>query len=46
MNDVPPAQYASVIRDLIKHENEVTNHRIMWLLIVQGLLVNAYVIIQ
>ena len=43
MYDVRPEQYASVIRDLIKHENDVTNHRIMWLLIGQGLLVNAYV---
>lgn len=43
MYDVGPEQYATVIRDLIKHENDVINHRIMWLLIVQGLLVNAYV---
>ncbi len=41
--DVRPEQYATVIRELIRHENDVTNHRIMWLLIVQGLLVNAYV---
>jgi hypothetical protein len=46
MYDVRPEQYATVIRDLIKHENDVTNHRIMWLLIVQGLLVNAYVILR
>ncbi len=43
MYDVGPEQYATVIRDLIKHENELTNHRIMWLLVIQGLLVNAYV---
>lgn len=43
MYDVGPEQYASVIRELIRHENDVTNHRTMWLLIVQGLLVNAYV---
>lgn len=43
MHDVRPEQYATVIRELIRHENDVTNHRIMWLLIVQGLLVNAYV---
>jgi hypothetical protein len=43
MYDVRPEQYATVIRELIRHENDVTNHRIMWLLIVQGLLVNAYV---
>ena len=41
--DVPPEQYATVIRELIMHENDVTNHRLMWLLIIQGLLVNAYV---
>jgi len=46
MYDVRPEQYATVIRDLIKHENDVTNHRIMWLLIVQGLLVNAYVVLR
>jgi hypothetical protein len=43
MYDVRPEQYATVIRELIRHENDVTNHRIMWLLVVQGLLVNAYV---
>ncbi len=41
--DVPPIQYAAVIRDLIRGENDVTNHRLMWLLIIQGLLANAYV---
>ena len=41
--DVGPEQYATVIRELIRHEDDVTNHRIMWLLIVQGLLINAYV---
>ncbi len=41
--DVGPSQYATVIRELIRHENDVTNHRTMWLLVVQGLLVNAYV---
>jgi hypothetical protein len=34
MCDVRPEPYATVIRGLIKHENDVTNHRIMWLLIV------------
>ncbi len=43
MSDVRPEQYATVIRELIRHENDVTNHRTMWLLVVQGLLVNAYV---
>ena len=41
--DVRPDQYASVIRDLMKHENDLTNHRTMWLLVIQGLLVNAFV---
>jgi hypothetical protein len=42
-HDVRPELYVSVIRELIRHEDDVTNHRIMWLLVVQGLLVNAYV---
>ena len=41
--DVRPEQYATVIRELIRHENDVTNHRTMWLLVMQGLLANAYV---
>jgi hypothetical protein len=28
---------------MIRHENDVTNHRIMWLLIVQGLIAYAVV---
>jgi hypothetical protein len=43
MYDVRPEQYATVVRELIRHENDVTNHRIMWLLVMQGLLVNAFV---
>lgn len=43
MYDVPRDHYASVIRELIRHENDVTNHRIMWLLIGQGFIANAYV---
>ena len=31
MYDVRPEQYAIAIRELIRHENDVTNHRIMWL---------------
>ena len=42
--DVCPEQYPSVIRELIRHEDEITNHRIMWLLVAQGFLANAYVI--
>ena len=40
--DVRPEQYATVIREMIGHEDDVANHRIMWSLIIQGLLVNAY----
>ena len=43
MHDVDPQLYPSVIREMIRHENDVTNHRIMWLLIVQGLIANAAV---
>jgi hypothetical protein len=43
MNDVEPRLYPTVIREMIRHENDVTNHRIMWLLIGQGLIANAYV---
>jgi hypothetical protein len=43
MHDVRPDEYARVIRDLIWRENDVTNHRLMWLLVVQGLLANAFV---
>ena len=28
--DVRPEQYATVIREMIRHEDDVTNHRIMW----------------
>jgi hypothetical protein len=43
MHDVDPQFYPSVIREMFRHENDVTNHRIMWLLIVQGLIANAAV---
>ena len=36
MYDVRPEQYTTVIREILRHENEVTNHRTMWLLIGQG----------
>ena len=29
MHDVRPEQYARVIREMIRNENDVTNHRIM-----------------
>lgn len=43
MYDVQQEQYTTVIREMIRHENDVTNHRIMWLLIGQGFFANAYV---
>jgi len=43
MHDVRPDQYAMVIREMIRHENDVTNHRVMWLLIGQGFIANAFV---
>jgi hypothetical protein len=43
MPDVDSRLYTTVIREMIRHENDVTNHRIMWLLIVQGLIANASV---
>jgi hypothetical protein len=43
MPDVELHLYPTVIREMIRHENDVTNHRIMWLLIGQGLIANAYV---
>jgi hypothetical protein len=43
LHDVEPRLYPTVIREMIRHEDDVSNHRIMWLLIVQGLIANAYV---
>ena len=42
LHDVQPNLYPTVIRDMNRHENDVTNHRIMWLLNVQRLVANAY----
>ncbi|MGO9266555.1 MAG: hypothetical protein ACLQBA_17015 [Candidatus Binataceae bacterium] len=44
MYDVRPGHYTTVIREMIKHEDDVTNHRIMWLLVGQGFIANAYVL--
>lgn len=44
--DVRQDQYPTVIREMIRHENDVTNHRIMWLLVGQGFLANAYVSVK
>jgi len=41
--DVRQEQYPQVIRDLIRHEDDVTNHRIMWLLVGEGFIANAFV---
>jgi len=41
--DVRQDQYATVIREMIRHENDLTNHRIMWLLIGEGFISTAYV---
>ena len=41
--DVRQEQYTTVIREMIRHEDDVTNHRIMWLLVGQGFIANAYV---
>jgi hypothetical protein len=46
MYDVRPDQYPTVIREMIRHENDVTNHRIMWLLIGQEFIANAYVSVK
>ena len=43
LHDVRPDQYAMVVREMIRHENDVTNHRVMWMLIGQGFIANAYV---
>jgi hypothetical protein len=41
--DVRPELYTTVIREMLRHENDLTNHRIMWLLIGQGFIANAYI---
>jgi DNA invertase Pin-like site-specific DNA recombinase len=33
MHDVRQDRYPTVTREMIRHENNVTNHRIMWLLV-------------
>jgi hypothetical protein len=43
MYDVRQEHYPTIIREMIRHENDLTNHRIMWLLVGQGFLANAYV---
>lgn len=46
MYDVRPEHYTTVIREMIKHEDDVTNHRIMWLLVGQGFIANAFVSVE
>jgi hypothetical protein len=41
--DIRKDQYATALRELLRHENDLTNHRIMWLLIGQGFIANAFV---
>ena len=43
LHDVQPGLYPTVIRDMNRHENDVTNHRIIWFLVFQGLIANAFV---
>jgi len=31
MDAVEPHLYTTVIREMIRHENDMTNHRIMWM---------------
>jgi hypothetical protein len=40
-NDMSMVEYAAVIREMIRNENELTNNRLTWLLVVQGFLFNA-----
>lgn len=44
--DVRQEKYPTVIREMIRHENDLTNHRIMWLLVGQGLIANAWVSVK
>jgi len=44
--DVRQEQYPTVIREMIRHENDLTNHRIMWLLVGQGFIANAWVSVK
>jgi FtsH-binding integral membrane protein len=43
LHEVRQDQYTTVIREMIRHENDLTNHRIMWLLIGQGFIATAFV---
>lgn len=43
MFDIPRELYTTAIREMMRHENDLTNHRIMWLLIGQGFIANAYI---
>lgn len=36
------ANYHSFIRELIKEENAISNHRMTWLILLQGLLFTGY----
>lgn len=42
MCDARKEPYTTVIREMIRSENDVTNHRLMWLLLFQGFLASTY----
>ena len=44
--DVRPEQYPAVIREMIRHEDQLTNHRIIWLLVGQGFIANTFVTVS
>ena len=46
MYDVKQEQYTTVIREMIRHENDVINHRIMWSLIGQGFIADSLVTVE
>jgi hypothetical protein len=34
-------RYANIVREMIRHENDLVNHRLTWLCVIQGLLFTA-----
>ena len=46
LHDVRPDQYPAVIREMIRHEDQLTNHRLIWLLVGQGFIANAFVTVR
>lgn len=37
-NNLEPSEYAQILREMIRHENELTNHRLGWMSTFNGLL--------